>query len=92
MVTVTTAWDGGHHAESSLLRAEMNAALHSAAHVESLTIDHASGVVDVKVRLPGELTVWERDRRRAEVRATLETVVTGAFADEGLHLRRIVAH
>jgi hypothetical protein len=90
MVTVTTAWDGEHHAESSLLRAEMNAALHSAAHVESVTIDHTTKVVDVKVRLPVDLPAQERDRLRPWVQIKLASVISNAFEAEGLTLGRVV--
>ena len=90
MVTVTTAWDGGHHAESSLLRAEMNAAVHSAGQVESVTINHTIKVVDVKVRLPADLTAPERDRLRPWVQIKLASVITNAFQAEGLTLGRVV--
>jgi hypothetical protein len=90
MVTVTTAWGGGDHAESSLLRAELNAALHGGAHVESVTINHTTGVVDVKVRLPAGLAAQERDRLRPWVQIKLASVITNAFEAEGLTLGRVV--
>jgi hypothetical protein len=86
MVTVTTSWSGSPHAESRLLHAEMSAALRSAAQVQSVVIDHRTGVVDVNVCLPDGLTDAERDARRAAVQATLDVVVAEAFGNDGLVL------
>ena len=90
MVTVTTTWDGGRNAESALLRAELNAALRGGAHVESVTINHTTGVVDVRVRLPVNLTARERDRLRPWVQIKLASVITNAFETEGLALGHVV--
>jgi hypothetical protein len=76
-------------AESSLLCAQMAAAIADLAEVESLTIHHDQGVVDVEVQLPAELIERERDLRGAWVLDRLEDVVEHAFAAEGLRLGQV---
>jgi hypothetical protein len=90
MVTVTTSWGEAEPAESSLLRAEVAAALRSEAQVESVVIDHPNGFVAVKVRLPEGLTQAERVSRRASVRGKLDVVIAAAFAGEGLVLAPVL--
>jgi hypothetical protein len=91
MVTKTSAWgDAADHVEATLLRAEMDAALRGEARVESFVIDHPSGFVAVKVRLPQGLSRAARSSRRDWVQDTLASVVEEAFTDEGLVLAPIL--
>ena len=55
-MTTTTppAWESSNRAESSL-QAKMTAALEHQAKVEGVSIDHATGVIDVAVGLPHDL-------------------------------------
>jgi hypothetical protein len=91
MATMTTAWGEHDHADSSLLCAEMMAAIGDLAEVESVTIHHDAGVVDVVIRLPAELIDRERDLRAAWVLDRLAALVSHAYTDEGLRLGRVHA-
>jgi hypothetical protein len=86
MVIMTTAWGEPGRAESSLLHAEMSAALGHRAQVEGVAVNHVTGIVDVAVRLPDDLVGRAREARHAWVQGRLTTVVEEAFADEGLVL------
>jgi hypothetical protein len=85
MAIATAAWGEADSAES-FLRAEMEAALGYAAQVESVVIDHLTGIVDVTVRLPEDLTDSEQACRRDLVQSQLEVVVAEAPTDEALVL------
>jgi hypothetical protein len=89
MATVTTAWGEPDHAESSLLHAELAAALGHKAEVEGVAINHVTGVVDVVVRLPADLVGPDRDIRTAWMLDKLSDVVAEAFKAEGLKLGQV---
>ena len=91
MATITTAWsEHDHdHAESSLLYAEMTAALDGLAELEGVTIHHDALIVHVAVRLPEELIERERGLRAAWVIDRLASLVENAFAAEGLKLGQV---
>jgi hypothetical protein len=86
---VTTAWGEPDHAESSLLSAQMAAAIGDLAEVEGVTIHHDTGRVDVVIRLPAELIERERGLRTCWILDRLAALVTDAFAAEGLTLGQI---
>ena len=88
MTATATSWEDASRAESSL-RAEMSTALEHQAQVESVAINHATGVVDVAVGLPHDLAGAELDIRYTWVRWNLENVIAHAFAVEGLRLGQV---
>lgn len=89
MATMTTAWGEPDHAESSLLCAEMRAAIADLAEVEGVAIHHDTGLVDVVIQLPPELIERERGLRAAWVMDRLATLVAHAFTAEGLELGQV---
>lgn len=89
MVILTAAW-GEAGAELNLLRAEMEGTLQDLAQLESVAIDHRSGFVAVKVRLPEDLTKIERANRRDWVQTRLSRVVQDAFAGEEIVLAPVL--
>jgi hypothetical protein len=91
MATMTTAWGEPDHAESSLLCAEMMAAIGDLAEVAGVTIHHDTGLVDVVIRLPAELIDRERGLRAAWVLDRLAALVSHSYADEGLQLGHVHA-
>jgi hypothetical protein len=91
MATMTTAWGEPDHAESSLLCAEMMAAIGDLAEVEGVTIHHDTGLVDVVIRLPVELIERERGLRAAWVLDRLTAPVSHSYAVEGLRLGQVHA-
>ena len=88
MTTATPAWESSNHAESSL-RAKMTAALEHQARVEGVTIDHATGVVDVAVGLPSDLAGPELDIRYTWVQWNLESLIAHAFPAKGLRIGQV---
>ena len=88
MTTTTTARGRSEPAESSL-HARMTAALERQAQVEGVTINHATGVIDVAVGLPRDLAGHELDIRYTWVRWNLETLIAHAFPAKGLRIGQV---
>jgi hypothetical protein len=88
MTATSTSWEGASRAESSL-RAEMSTALEHQAQIESVAINHATGVVDVAVCLPSDLAGAELDIRYTWVRWNLESLIAHASPVEGLRLGQV---
>ncbi|HET8959944.1 hypothetical protein [Nocardioides sp.] len=88
MTATTTPSESSNPAESSL-RAKMTAALEHQAQVQGVAIDHATGVVDVAVGLPGDLAGPELDIRYTWVQWNLESLIAHAFPAKGLRLGQV---
>jgi hypothetical protein len=88
VATMTTAWGQPDHMESSLLYAEMAAALEAQAEVRGVAVDHRTGVVHVAVHLPDDLSECEREIRCVSVQGRLADVVADAFAPDDFVLAR----
>jgi len=88
MTTAPTARKRSNPAESSL-HAKMTDALERQAHVEGVTINHATGVIDVAVGLPGDLAGPELDIRYTWIRWNLESMVAHAFPAQGLRIGQV---
>lgn len=88
MATVLGTWGEPDHAEASLMRAGMAAALGPQAELEDVRINYAARTVDVVVRLPDSLHEGGRALRVAWVWAKLTGLVTDVFGEE-LSLDRV---
>jgi hypothetical protein len=86
MVIMTASWGEPGRAESSLLHAEMSAALGDRAQVAGVAVNHVTGIVNVVVRLPGDLAEPQRDGRLAWVNGKLTSLVEETFETDGLVL------
>jgi hypothetical protein len=86
MVFTTKSWGEPGRTESSLLHAEMSAALGDRAQVAGVAVNHVTGVVNVVVRLPGGLADPHRDTRLAWVNGKLTSLVEETFEADGLVL------
>ena len=82
MATVLGTWGEPEHAEASLMRAGMAAALGPQAELEGVTINYSASTVDVVVRLPDGQLDGGPDLRIAWVSAKLARLVTDVFGED----------
>lgn len=89
MATVLATWDEPENAESSLIHARLASVLRDLAEVDHVSIHPQTGIVEVAIRLPDDLTDTERDLRAARVLGKLLDLVSNLFAEDNLMLNRI---